>query len=43
MLLELDEWLPDDDRCAPGLEVLMMCVVAMLGVYSMANDVEKQR
>lgn len=30
MLADEDEWLPDDERCAPGLDVLIMCVVAIV-------------
>jgi hypothetical protein len=30
MLLEEEEWLPEEVRCAPALEVLMICVVAMM-------------
>lgn len=32
MLLDEDEWLPDDERCCPVLDVLMICVVAMIAV-----------
>lgn len=31
MLLDEDEWLPAEERWAPGLDVLMMWVVAMVG------------
>jgi len=29
-LLEEDEWLPEDVRCAPALDVLIICVVAIV-------------
>lgn len=32
MLLELEEWFPEEVRWPPGLEEPMTCVVAMLGI-----------